>query len=143
MKLLKIIKRKLGDKIKESFIIRDNNVSIKIDCKNLKETINTMVNLSSFSHIITIVGIDIRSAIELNYFFFFKDNGSISIKVDISKVNPVVESIVKIIPGAILYEREIYDLLGIKFLNHPQLNHLLLPDDWPEDLFPLRKENKI
>jgi len=45
-----------------------------------------------------------------------------------------------LVPGAILYEREVHDLLGVVFDGHPDLSRLILPEDWPEDVYPLRKE---
>jgi NADH-quinone oxidoreductase subunit C len=44
-------------------------------------------------------------------------------------------------PAAEWIEREMWELLGIKFLGHPDLRHLLLSDDWPEDNFPLRRNH--
>ncbi|MHA1469845.1 MAG: NADH-quinone oxidoreductase subunit C, partial [Candidatus Asgardarchaeia archaeon] len=38
--------------------------------------------------------------------------------------------------------REIHDVLGIDFKNHPNLERLILADDWPEGVYPLRKEYK-
>jgi NADH:ubiquinone oxidoreductase subunit C len=37
-------------------------------------------------------------------------------------------------------EREMWELLGIRFRNHPDLRHLLLSDDWPEGKYPLRRD---
>jgi Ni,Fe-hydrogenase III component G len=37
-------------------------------------------------------------------------------------------------------EREIHDILGIDFKNHPNLKRLILFDDWPEGVYPLRKD---
>jgi NADH-quinone oxidoreductase subunit C len=41
------------------------------------------------------------------------------------------------------YEREVYDLLGVKFRGHPNLRRLVLSEDWPEDAHPLRKDFKV
>ena len=51
--------------------------------------------------------------------------------------NPVLESVCEIWQTAEFHEREVYDLLGIKFNNHPDLRRLFLDDSWG---FPLRKD---
>ena len=51
--------------------------------------------------------------------------------------NPVFDSVTDIWKGADLHEREAYDLLGIKFANHPDLRRLFLNSSWG---FPLRKD---
>ena len=48
-------------------------------------------------------------------------------------------TITDIIPGALLYEREIHDLFGVKFEGHPNLEPLILPEDWPRDVHPMCK----
>ena len=42
-------------------------------------------------------------------------------------------------PAAEWIEREMWELLGIDFKNHPDMRHLLLDDDWPEGNYPLRR----
>ncbi len=54
------------------------------------------------------------------------------------RVNPSVDSIVKLYPAANFQEREVYDMFGIKFNNHPDLRRILCPDDWQG--WPLRKD---
>jgi NADH-quinone oxidoreductase subunit C len=52
--------------------------------------------------------------------------------------DPAIDSVVELWPGANWLERETYDLMGIRFNNHPDLRRVLLPDDWQG--YPLRKE---
>lgn len=52
--------------------------------------------------------------------------------------DPVIASVVPLFPVANWFEREVYDLFGIKFVGHPNLTRILMPDDW--DGHPLRKD---
>lgn len=60
------------------------------------------------------------------------------LKVELAdRENPVVDSLTAIYPTAEFFEREIFDLFGIRFINHPNLKRLFLEDDYG---FPLRKD---
>jgi len=54
--------------------------------------------------------------------------------------NPTIESITPFLPAAEWIEREIHDLFGIEVKNHPNLRRLILADDWPDGVYPLRKD---
>jgi NADH:ubiquinone oxidoreductase subunit C len=57
-----------------------------------------------------------------------------------NKVNPVIHTLSDLWNAAEYYEREVFDLFGIKFENHPDLRRLFLDDDWVG--YPLRKDYK-
>ena len=65
---------------------------------------------------------------------------NIVVKSKLNRENPEIETICHIWRTAEFHEREVYDLFGIKFNNHPDLRRLLLEDDWVG--FPLRKDYK-
>lgn len=56
----------------------------------------------------------------------------------VDRENPEVESVYPLWKAAELYENEIFDLFGIRFLNHPNLRRIMLGDEWPG--YPLRKD---
>jgi len=60
--------------------------------------------------------------------------------VFLKKPQAEVESIANLIKCAEWIEREIAELLGVKFNNHPNMKHLILPEDWPEGKYPLRRD---
>ena len=63
----------------------------------------------------------------------------IVIRVSAPREDPRVESVSLVWRSADWHEREAYDLLGIQFLNHPDLRRILMPYDW-EAGYPLRKD---
>jgi NADH-quinone oxidoreductase subunit C len=67
-------------------------------------------------------------------------NHSLMLKVILPRENPEVESVAAIWKSANWLEREVYDMFGINFLNHPDLRRILMPADWKG--YPLRKDYK-
>jgi NADH-quinone oxidoreductase subunit C len=63
---------------------------------------------------------------------------NIVVKVKIDRSNPEIETVSDIWRTAEMLEREVYDLFGVKFLHHPDLRRLIMPDDWQG--WPLRKD---
>jgi len=84
-------------------------------------------------------GGDTRDGIEVMYHWALdSEDCLITHRVRVPHDQPELESLSNFYPAAEWIEREMWELLGIRFLNHPDLRHLLLDDDWPEGVFPLR-----
>ncbi len=84
-----------------------------------------------------------RERFEMVYeFFSIRLKHQIRLKVRVPEDNCEIESITGIWVGANYLEREVYDMMGIRFLNHPELKRILLPDEYDEG-FPLRKNFPI
>ena len=61
------------------------------------------------------------------------------VKIKLEREKPEVETVSHIWRTAEFHEREVYEMFGVIFLNHPDLRLLILPDGW-EGKFPLRKD---
>ncbi len=62
----------------------------------------------------------------------------ITLKISVPRENPETYSVESVWKCADWHEREAYDMFGIKFIDHPDLRRILLPDDW--EGYPLRKD---
>ncbi|MBI5838679.1 MAG: NADH-quinone oxidoreductase subunit C [Chloroflexi bacterium] len=62
---------------------------------------------------------------------------------DVDPLDAAIPTITGLIPGANWAEREVRDLIGVTPVGHPDLRRLVLPDDWPNNLYPLRKDFKV
>jgi NADH-quinone oxidoreductase subunit C len=65
----------------------------------------------------------------------------IRLRVLLDGADPTVESITPVWPSANYYEREVFDLFGIRFAGHPNLRRIMMPDDWVG--YPLRKDYPV
>jgi NADH-quinone oxidoreductase subunit C len=65
----------------------------------------------------------------------------IRLRVMLDEIDPEVESITPVWPAANYYEREVFDLFGVRFEEHPNLRRILMPDDWTGH--PLRKDYPV
>jgi len=68
-------------------------------------------------------------------------NERVRLKCRVRGEDPVIESVTSVWRSANWYEREVFDLFGIHFLNHPDLRRIMMPDDW--EGYPLRKDYPI
>ncbi len=89
----------------------------------------------------TASGIDTREGFEILYHWAFDRLGLlVSVRTLLPRAEPEIESIAGLCSAAEWIEREMWELLGIRFRNHPDLRHLLLDDDWPAGRHPLRRD---
>ncbi|MDR3725774.1 MAG: NADH-quinone oxidoreductase subunit C [Terracidiphilus sp.] len=65
----------------------------------------------------------------------------IRLRALVDEATPSVESITSVWPAANYYEREVFDLMGIRFEGHPNLRRIMMPDEW--EGHPLRKDYPV
>jgi NADH-quinone oxidoreductase subunit C len=59
----------------------------------------------------------------------------------VESMDPTIDSITPIWPSANFYEREVWDLFGVRFNGHPNLRRIMMPEEWPGH--PLRKDYPV
>ena len=88
-------------------------------------------------------GMDTRQHFEILYHFTFEAQDMVvSLRVILPRDKLEIASLTSVFEGANWIEREINEMLGIKFTGHPDLRRLLLPEDWPQGVYPLRRDYK-
>lgn len=137
-KLKEVLKEKAGDIVSSA----PRRIFIYVKQNDLFEVIRALRNTLGITHLSTISGVDKQESFEILY-HLANEEASITVRVLIPRDDPHVQSICEIIPGAILYEREIQDMFGIMVDGIPDPRPLLLSDDWPKGEYPLRKDWKF
>ncbi|MDB9743783.1 NADH-quinone oxidoreductase subunit C [Pelagibacteraceae bacterium] len=141
-KLEKLVNSELGSKVQKS-LIENQEVFIEVNEADLIESIQFLKSNNSckFRQLIDIAGVDYpedEKRFQLIYLFLSHENNlriKLMIKFDITQIIP---SITKIYPSANWMEREVFDMYGIKFKNHPDLRRILT--DYNFKGHPLRKD---
>jgi len=141
--MIEKLKEKFGNLIKDIKVHNDKRIYLTVKKEDIKKTVDMIFNdMGARYQIVT--GVDNFDSFELLYHFSFDKEGGVivSLRTFLERENPEIESLASLIPGIAWIEREIWELLGINFKEHPNLRHLILRDDWPEGYYPLRKEAK-
>ena len=141
-KLEKLVNSELASKIKKSLVEFDE-LLIEVNIQDLSETIQFLKSNDNckFKQLIDIAGVDYpeeEKRFQLVYLFLSHELNSrikVMIKLEIGKKIP---SITKIFPSANWMEREVFDMYGIEFENHPDLRRILT--DYNFEGHPLRKD---
>ena len=141
-KIEKLINSELSSKVKSSSIANDE-LLIEVDEKDIVDVVQFLKSNENckFKQLIDIAGVDYpdnEKRFELVYLFLSHEN-NLRIKVLIKfETDQSVNSLTKIFPSANWMEREVFDMYGIKFKNHPDLRRILT--DYGFKGHPLRKD---
>jgi Ni,Fe-hydrogenase III component G len=95
-----------------------------------------------FDRLVTITGMDEREAFAALYSFGHPDGCLLNLRLRVPREAPRLGTLTDRFPGGTNYERELVDLLGFEVEGLPPGRRYPLPDDWPLDEKPLRKDWK-
>ena len=139
-KAIDVLKSNLADAILELRVPRPRKAYILLKPERHRDAISLLLKQVKDTELSTISGVDLGNEIELNY--HMACGGTVTLRNRVSREKPVTQTITDILPGANLYEREVFDLLGVVFEGHPNLERLLLPEIWLQGNYPLRRDWK-
>ena len=116
------------------YIPREDIIAV---CRILKE--DGSLKFNSCVDAISIDRFEKKNRFEMIYnIVSIENNERMFIKVRLDSKDPQMESLTPVWKSANWYEREAYDMMGINFLNHPDLRRMYMPENF--EYFPLRKD---
>jgi NADH:ubiquinone oxidoreductase subunit C len=117
-------------------------LTLNIDAKDWLSFATSLRNHPelSFDYLFCLTCVDWKTHLTMVYHVeSTKYRHTIVVKSKLDRNHPEIETVSHIWRTAEFHEREVYELFGVNFLNHPDLRLLILPDGW-EGKFPLRKD---
>jgi len=121
------------------------HIWMTVDRSVYKDSVKHLMTLDKHAHFAVSSGYDIEDRIEIiNHFSIYfgkkREEISLNLKVPLPKSDPVMDSICDLIPGALISEQEKQEMLGIKVKNIPKDMRVFISDDFPENMYPWRKD---
>ncbi len=117
-------------------------LTIEVSAENAHKLISELQNNpeTSFDYLFCQTGVDFPEHMEILFHLrstTHKHETVIKAKIE-DRENPLIDSVYDLYKTADYHEREIFDLFGVKFTNHPDLRRIFLDDEW--EGYPLRKD---
>ncbi|MFA5271972.1 MAG: NADH-quinone oxidoreductase subunit C [Candidatus Omnitrophota bacterium] len=129
----------LDGKIK---IPRVRRISAEVSQSNFFDVFGFLVQELKFTHLCAITGLDEGQFLSFIYHITTENGIVINLKTSVPKENSIIKTVMPYFPCAEVYEREVIDLLGAVVDSLPPGGRYPLPDNWPRNEFPLRKDWK-
>ena len=136
------LKETYGDRIENFEQPRGTRLFVDVARAGIRDVANEVVKMGG-RYLVSVGADNIARDGTLRLIHTFgldRDDLYLGLRTSAPADDPVFDSITPDIPNAGWSERECMDLLGMKFAGHPKPKRLVLADDWPEGIYPLRKE---
>ena len=131
------LKRRFPEAVREAKVDRPGRVTVVFENDHVKEIATRMRDELGFDHVKGIAGVDLptQKKIEVLYFVGAYTKPEIrelivTLKTELPRENPTIDSVVSIWESAHFHERETFEMFGVKFDGHPDLRKLLTLDNW-------------
>jgi NADH-quinone oxidoreductase subunit C len=138
--IIEKLKENFGSEILEIMIKNQKRITITIRPEAITRVAICLYRDEGFRFIIA-SALQTKRGFEIHYHFSYDAAGLIlNLHVVLDKENPEIESLSNIFNASNWIEREIHELYGINFLNHPNQEKLISEGNWAEGVYPMRKE---
>jgi NADH-quinone oxidoreductase subunit C len=142
---LAALARTFGDGVFTTSRFRDN-LRLFVPAARLQEFLNALKEQCGFNLLAELGATDYlgypdrtRARFEVHYVLRNLQTAElVVVKVGVDDPDPLLPSVVSLWPGADWMEREVFDMFGIRFLHHPDLRRILMPEEFAA--YPLRKD---
>ena len=125
-------------------ISRPNPKQLDVKVKSLQELVPIIVALrvKRLGYLSAIVGLDLGpEANEMEVLYHFcPGDAVIALRVRVPRQGGALPSLCEVVPGAEVFERELHEMFGIQMTGLHTPDRLYLPDDWPDGVYPMRKD---
>jgi len=118
-----------------------NRMDLTVETGNLLAAVRSLAD-ARWGYLSTITGLDLGpEAGNMEVLYHFCNEGAVlTLRVPVARGNPAVPSLCAILPAASFFERELMEMFGVVCEGTPDPRRLFISDDWPEGVFPLRKD---
>ena len=148
--------KKLGDGFingsvyeREIAVKKNKFRSLWIDVKKsaFRDAVEHICQLQKYPHLAVISSSDLGADVELIYHFTIYYGEQLQelclgLRVKLPKNDLSIPTITDLVPGAIFTERETQEMMGVEVAGIPDTRRLFLPEDFPEGVYPWRKDEK-
>jgi NADH:ubiquinone oxidoreductase subunit C len=140
--LIDSLKTRSGSDVVDVAIRNDRRITVTINPDSIIKATEYLYKEAGFRFIIA-TALHTRRGFEIHYHFSKDEAGLVlNIHVILSSENPKIESLSNMFNASNWIEREMHELFGIDFLNHPNQEKLISEGNWAEGVYPYRKEFK-
>lgn len=118
-----------------------NRINVPMAADDLLPAATALVN-AQWGYLAAITGLDPGVETDALWVLYHFAEGAavVTLQVILPREQPVVDTLRELIPLAGIYEQELTEVLGVRIAGAPVGGRLFLPDDWPADVYPLRKD---
>ncbi|MFO8235820.1 MAG: NADH-quinone oxidoreductase subunit C [Bacteroidales bacterium] len=139
---LENIKNQFPAEVIEAKTLREKRVNVQIKPESLTKVVEYLYKNLMYRFIIA-SAFQSKHGFEILYHFSDDKSGNIiNLHVILPEDKPEIESLANMLSGTNWIEREMHEILGITFLNHPEPEKLISDGNWAEGVYPYRKNFK-